>query len=48
MKQCKGWWADGMALDICEGCLMLKDCKEDWIKNGGRMGGIFDKEMEKK
>lgn len=48
MKDCFGWWADGMTARICEGCITLKECKEDWVKSGGRVGGFFDKYVEKK
>lgn len=39
-----GWWADCASLDRDTTCPDKEKCKEDWIKSGGRVGGMFDKE----
>jgi len=45
---CFGYWADCNALGKDKKCLHLETCKSDWIKSGGRVGGIFDEITEVK
>ena len=43
---CFGWFADCCALNKDGDCPKRDACKNDWIKSGGRLGGIFDKIMD--